>query len=513
MNNKLTALIILDGYGYTKCNEGNAVKNANCDYLNKLYEANPHTLITASGLGVGLPEGQMGNSEVGHLNLGAGRVVYQELTRITKAIKDGDFFNNATLIKGIKSAKENNGALHIMGLLSDGGVHSHQDHIYALIKLAKEYEIKKVYIHCFMDGRDTAPDSGAGYINKLEEKIKKIGVGEIATVIGRYYAMDRDNRWDRIEKAYNAMVFGDGEHVLSAEEVVTKAYDQGITDEFINPSIIDSQDDKKIKENDTIIFANFRPDRAREITRTFIDPSFSEFSRKGGYFKVNFVSMTQYDKSFDQVEIAYKPVLIENTLGEYLSYLKIPQLRIAETEKYAHVTYFFNGGLEKQYPLEDRILVPSPRVATYDLQPEMSAYEVAKKAVEAVKSKKYQVMILNFANADMVGHTGVLEAAEKAVEVVDTCTKEVVTAILDQGGVVLITADHGNAEKMIDYQSKQPFTAHTSNQVELMVVGNGNLKLRDDGALADVAPTILDLMKIEKPVEMTGKTLIKTHLK
>lgn len=508
MNRNLIALIILDGYGYTEIKEGNAVLEAKSPFLNEFFEKNPHTLITASGLGVGLPEGQMGNSEVGHLNLGAGRIVYQELTRITKSIEDGDFFDNEALLMGINEAKAKEGALHIVGLLSDGGVHSHETHLYALLKLAKKEGLKKVYLHCLMDGRDTAPSGGLGYIENLEKKITEIGIGQIATIIGRYYGMDRDNRWERVEKAYNAMVLGEGNHVASPIEAMQETYAQGITDEFVIPTVIDTEDDKKINPNDTVIFFNFRPDRAREITRTLIDPEFSEFPRKRGFLPVTFVSMTQYDKTFENVEIAFKPETVENTLGEYLSKLGIPQLRIAETEKYAHVTYFFNGGLEKQYPLEDRILIPSPHVATYDLQPEMSAFEVAEKAVTEINAEKYQVMILNFANPDMVGHTGVLEAAEKAIETVDNCAKKVITAILKKGGKVLMTADHGNAEKMIDYETHQPFTAHTSNKVKLVLAGAGDISLKEDGKLADIAPTILDLMELEKPKEMTGNTLI-----
>jgi len=509
MNKKLTALIILDGYGFTRCTEGNAVEQAKTPFLDAISQDYPHTLITASGLGVGLPEGQMGNSEVGHLNLGAGRIVYQELTRITKSIEDGDFFTNEAFLAGIKSAKQKGGALHLMGLLSDGGVHSHECHLYALLNLAKKQGLDRVYVHCLMDGRDTAPNSGLGHVKSLEAKMAELGVGKIATIMGRYYAMDRDNRWDRVEKAYDAMTIGAGNHAASALKVMEETYAAEVTDEFVLPTIIDTVEDKTIKGNDTIIFFNFRPDRARELTRAFIDPEFKEFKRKTGYLGLHYVTMTQYDKSFENVAIAYKPVSIDNTLGEYLSNLGIPQLRIAETEKYAHVTYFFNGGLEKQYPLEDRILVPSPHVATYDLQPEMSACEVAEKAVAAVESEQYQLMILNFANADMVGHTGIFEAAEKAVEVVDECAKKVITAILAHGGKVIVTADHGNAEKMIDYETHMPFTAHTSNQVKCILLGDGDVVLRDGGRLADVAPTLLDLMELPKPAEMTGETLIK----
>ncbi|WKY48596.1 2,3-bisphosphoglycerate-independent phosphoglycerate mutase [Eubacteriaceae bacterium ES3] len=508
MKKELTALIILDGYGYTQCEKGNAVELADTPYLDCLTQKYPHTLITASGLGVGLPEGQMGNSEVGHLNLGAGRIIYQELTRITKSIDDGDFFENEALLSAVTWAKENNKALHLIGLLSDGGVHSHEKHLYGLLELARRNNLTEVFVHCLMDGRDTAPNSGLSHIKALEEKMQELGVGKIATITGRYYAMDRDNRWDRVEKAYNAMTMGQGIQEASAGAAMEKSYAGKITDEFILPTVIG--DDKKgmIKEKDAIIFFNFRPDRAREITRCFIEKDFDQFERQSGYLNVKYVTMTQYDKSFENIQIAYKPEVIKNTLGEYLSGLGVSQLRIAETEKYAHVTYFFNGGLEKQYPLEDRILVPSPHVATYDLQPEMSAYEVAEKAVAAVESEKYQLMVLNFANADMVGHSGILEAAEKAVEAVNECAKKVIEAILAKGGSIIVTADHGNAEKMIDYESGMPFTAHTSNPVKCILLGQGNVTLRDDGKLADIAPTLLELMELPVPSEMTGTSLI-----
>lgn len=506
MKKELTALMILDGYGFSQCEKGNAVELAKTPYLDCLSEKYPHTLITASGLGVGLPEGQMGNSEVGHLNLGAGRIIYQELTRITKSIEDGDFFKNDALLSAVKWAKEKNKALHLIGLLSDGGVHSHEKHLYGLLELAKRNNLQKVYVHCLMDGRDTAPNSGLSHIKALEEKMKELGVGKIATVIGRYYAMDRDNRWVRVEKAYDAMTVGQGVQEDSAVTAMEKSYASDVTDEFILPTVIEK--DGVIKEQDAIIFFNFRPDRAREITRCFIEKDFDLFDRKSGYLDVKYVSMTQYDKSFENLVIAYKPETIKNTLGEYLSGLGLAQLRIAETEKYAHVTYFFNGGLEKQYPLEDRVLVPSPHVATYDLQPEMSAYEVAEKAVEAVESEKYQLMVLNFANPDMVGHTGILEAAEKAVETVNECAKKVIEAILAKGGSIIITADHGNAEKMIDYETGMPFTAHTSNPVKCILLGQDNVSLREGGKLADIAPTLLDLMELPVPSEMTGTSLI-----
>ncbi|MEF9917826.1 MAG: 2,3-bisphosphoglycerate-independent phosphoglycerate mutase [Eubacterium sp.] len=509
MRGNLTALIILDGYGYTSITEGNAVLEAPSPNLDAFYEKYPHTHIVASGLGVGLPEGQMGNSEVGHLNLGAGRVVYQELTRITKSIKDGDFFTNEVFLDGIKNVKENGTALHIMGLVSDGGVHSHLNHLFGLLELAKKENVEKVYVHCFMDGRDTAPNSGLGFIKALEAKMAELGVGEIATISGRYYAMDRDNRWDRIEKAYDAIVLGKGNVSETANAAMEWSYSENVTDEFIMPTIIQPEVDKTLRTNDTVLFFNFRPDRSRELTRTFIDPDFDGFNRERGYFPVYYVSMTQYDSSFEGVEVAFKPQTVSNTLGEYLSSRGVPQLRIAETEKYAHVTYFFNGGIEKQYEGEDRILVPSPHVATYDLQPEMSAYEVTDKVLEAIATDKYKVIILNFANTDMVGHTGVMEAAEKAVEAIDTCAEKVIEAILAKGGNVILTADHGNAEKMIDYETKKPWTAHTTNPVECVIAGTGEVDLRDDGSLADISPTILDLLDIPVPAEMTGVSLIK----
>ncbi|WKY45573.1 2,3-bisphosphoglycerate-independent phosphoglycerate mutase [Eubacteriaceae bacterium ES2] len=506
MKKELTALIILDGYGFSTCEKGNAVELARTPYLDCLSQKYPHTLITASGLGVGLPEGQMGNSEVGHLNLGAGRIIYQELTRITKSIEDGDFFENEALLSAVKWAKEKNQALHLIGLLSDGGVHSHEKHLYGLLKLAKRNGLDKVFVHCLMDGRDTAPNSGLTHIKALQAKMQELGVGEIATIIGRYYGMDRDNRWDRVEKAYDAMTMGIGIEEMNAVSAMEKSYAGGVTDEFILPTVIDQ--DGLIKAKDAIIFFNFRPDRAREITRCLIEKEFDQFDRKSGFLNVKYISMTQYDKSFENLEIAYKPETIKNTLGEYLSDLGISQLRIAETEKYAHVTYFFNGGLEKQYPLEDRILVPSPHVATYDLKPEMSAYEVAEKAVEAIKSEKYQLMVLNFANPDMVGHSGILEAAEKAVETVNECAQKVIETILQHGGSIIVTADHGNAEKMIDYETGMPFTAHTSNPVKCILLGKENVSLREGGRLADIAPTLLDLMELPVPSEMTGTSLI-----
>ena len=509
MKGKLTTLMILDGFGATDDVTGNAIARANTPHLDAFIQNNPHTLIGASGLEVGLPDGQMGNSEVGHLNLGAGRIVYQELTRITKSIEDGDFFTNEAFLAGIENCKQHDSALHIMGLLSDGGVHSHNTHLYAILKLAKQQGLEKVYVHCFMDGRDTAPTSGAGYIADLEARMAAIGVGEIATIDGRYYAMDRDNRWERVAVAYNAIVMGEGNTAIDAATCMATSYAEGITDEFILPTIIAPEKDKTLKANDTVIFFNFRPDRARELTRSFIYEDFDGFERGKGYFPVYMISMTRYDAAFENIDIAFKPVVITNTLGEYLSKNKIPQLRIAETEKYAHVTYFFNGGIEKQYPLEDRILVNSPKVATYDLQPEMSAYEVTDKVVEAIASGKYQVIILNFANCDMVGHTGIMEAAVAAVEAVDVCAQRVIDAVLAQNGNVILTADHGNAERMIDLTTGEPWTAHTTNPVVCAIAGAGDVTLRAGGRLADISPTILDLLDVTVPDEMTGRSLIQ----
>lgn len=501
---KPVVLAILDGYGISKYHEGNAVYAAKKPNLDALEKNNPTTIIHASGLDVGLPDGQMGNSEVGHTNIGAGRIVYQELTRITKAIEEKTFFENEAFVKACENCKKNNSALHLMGLLSDGGVHSHIGHLFGLLTLAKENGLKDVYVHCFMDGRDVSPTSGVNYIKMLIEKMRDLGVGKIATVMGRYYAMDRDNRWERVEKAYNAMVNGVGEKASSAVELMEESYNKDVTDEFIVPAVID--ENGKIKENDSVIFFNFRPDRAREISRTIVDEKFDGFNRT--FFKTTFVCMTQYDALMPNVEVAFKPESLVNTFGEYISNKGLKQLRIAETEKYAHVTFFFNGGVEKVYEGEDRILVPSPKVPTYDLQPEMSAYEVCDKVVEAIKSDKYDAIILNFANCDMVGHTGVMEAAVKAVEAVDTCIGRVADAVKEMGGVILITADHGNAEQMIDPKDKSVFTAHTTNVVPLIMAGLDK-KLKESGRLADLAPTMLDIMGLEKPSEMTGESLIE----
>ena len=495
--------MILDGFGIAPA-EGNAIAAAKKPNLDKIFAENPHTQIGASGLDVGLPDGQMGNSEVGHTNIGAGRIVYQELTRITKSAQEGDMDKNPALLKAMENAKENGKALHLMGLLSDGGVHSHNTHLYALLEMAKRQGLEKVFVHCFMDGRDVPPSSGKDYVKELMEKLDEIGVGKIATVMGRYYAMDRDNRWERVEKAYAAMVYGEGLEADCPLCAMQNSYDNDVTDEFVVPTVVKGAE--PIEAGDSVIFYNFRPDRAREITRTLVDPDFTGFERKKGFFPLTYVCMTQYDATMPNVEVAYKPESLENTFGEYISKQGMSQLRIAETEKYAHVTFFFNGGVEKQYPGEDRILVKSPAVATYDLQPEMSAYEVTDKMVEAVKSGKYDALILNYANCDMVGHTGVFEAAVKAVEAVDTCVGRVVEAVKEMGGCVLLTADHGNADKMVDTDG-EPFTAHTTNPVPFCVI-NHPCQLREGGRLADIAPTMLKVLGLPQPAEMTGESII-----
>ncbi len=507
------ALIILDGFGVNEQTVGNAVKAArtpNLDRYNALY---PHTLIRTSGMDVGLPRGQMGNSEVGHTNIGAGRIVYQELTRITKSIEDGDFCENPAITGAMKHARDNQTALHLFGLLSDGGVHSHNTHLYALLELAKSFGLSRVFVHCFYDGRDVPPDSAKGYTEELVAKMAEIGTGRIATLMGRYYAMDRDNRWDRVMKAYLAMVHGEGPTATDPVAAVADSYEAGVMDEFVIPTVIteDGKPVATIQPDDAVIFFNFRPDRAREITRAFIQPDFIGFTRPLGALPLFYVTMTQYDKtfaSFPNLHVAYRPEGLDNTFGEYISQKGLTQLRIAETEKYAHVTFFFNGGVEKEYPGEDRCLIPSPKVATYDLQPEMSAYLVADEAEKRVRSAKYDVIILNFANCDMVGHTGIFEAAVKAVEAVDTCFGQVADAVLEQGGIVLLTADHGNAEQMIDPATGGPFTAHTTLPVELILAGAGDGISLKEGRLADLAPTMLDLMGLDKPTEMTGSSLI-----
>ena len=497
-------LMILDGFGIAP-ESGNAIKAAKKPNIDKLFAENPITQIGASGMDVGLPDGQMGNSEVGHTNIGAGRIVYQELTRITKTINEDKLKDNEAIVSAMDKALENGTALHLMGLLSDGGVHSHNTHLYGILELAKKKGLEKVYIHAFLDGRDVPPSSAADFVQACVDKTEEIGVGKIATVMGRYYAMDRDNRWERVEKAYAAMVYGEGVEAECPVCAVKNSYKEDVTDEFVVPSVV--KGGATIQPNDSVIFFNFRPDRAREITRTLVDPDFDGFERKKGFFPVNFVCMTQYDATMPNVDVAFKPQVLTNTLGEYISDKGMAQLRIAETEKYAHVTFFFNGGVEKQYPGEDRILVKSPSVATYDLQPEMSAYEVTDKLVPAIKSGKYDMIILNFANCDMVGHTGVFEAAVKAVEAVDECVGKVVDAIKEMGGVALITADHGNADKMVD-DDGEPFTAHTTNPVPFCVIGY-DCELKDGGRLADIAPTMLQILGLPQPEEMDGTSLIK----
>lgn len=504
---KPVILMILDGFGVGLEAEkrGDAIKAAKKPNIDKLFAENPVTKIGASGLDVGLPDGQMGNSEVGHTNIGAGRIVYQELTRITKSIEDGEFFENEALLKAVDNAAQEGKALHIMGLLSNGGVHSHNTHMYAIVELAKKKGVKNVYVHAFLDGRDVPPTSGKDFVEECANKLKEIGLGKIATVMGRYYAMDRDNRWDRVEKAYSAMVYGEGNKACCPVKTVEESYANDVTDEFVVPTVC--EENATVKPGDSIVFFNFRPDRAREITRTFVDPEFKGFERKNGFFPLTYVCMTQYDASMPNVEVAFKPQSLKNTIGEYISNKGMTQLRIAETEKYAHVTFFFNGGVEQPYEGEDRILVKSPAVATYDLQPEMSAYEVTDKLVAAIKTGKYDMIILNYANCDMVGHTGVFEAAVKAVEAVDECVGKVVTAIREMDGVALITADHGNADKMIDTDGS-PFTAHTTNLVPFCVVGYP-CELREGGRLADIAPTMLKIMGLPQPAEMTGESIIK----
>ncbi len=503
MNKTPTTLIIMDGFGLTSGVTGNAVRAARTPRLDQFFQGFANTTLKASGLDVGLPDGQMGNSEVGHTNIGAGRVVFQDLPRITKSIADGDFFRNPAYIHAMDACKAKGTSLHLMGLLSDGGVHSHLDHLFALLKMAKERGLEKVYIHAFLDGRDVSPTSGADFVARTVEACRAIGVGKIATVMGRYYAMDRDKRWDRVEQAYDAMVYGESAHFNPVPVAAVKdSYAAGVTDEFVEPVVCDTKG--TISDNDSVIFFNFRPDRAREITRTLVDPAFDGFTRQ--YFPVTFVCNTEYDATMPNVEVAFPRNTVRNGLGEYLSQMGMTQLRIAETEKYAHVTFFFNGGSETVFPGEDRVLVASPKVATYDLQPEMSAYEVCDKCVERIESGAYDVIILNYANCDMVGHTGVFDAAVRAVETVDTCVGRVVDATLKMGGIAMITADHGNAEQMVEPDGS-PMTAHTTNPVPFILCGAGT-ELRSDGRLADIAPTILDVMGLACPAEMDGKTLI-----
>ena len=506
MSKKPTVLMILDGYGLNDKKEGNAVYLAKTPVMDKLMAEYPFVKGNASGLAVGLPDGQMGNSEVGHMNMGAGRIVYQELTRITKEIQDGDFFKNEALLAAMKNAKENNSAVHFMGLLSDGGVHSHNTHLYGLLEMAKREGVEKVYVHCFLDGRDTPPASGKEFVEALEAEMKKIGVGEIATVSGRYYAMDRDNRWDRVELAYNALTTGEGVKGTDAPAAVQASYDNDKTDEFVLPTVIekDGQPTGVISDKDSVVFFNFRPDRAREITRAFCDDDFQGFERKARP-QVTFVCFTDYDDTIQNKQVAFHKVQLHNTFGEYLAAHNMTQARIAETEKYAHVTFFFNGGVEEPNKGEDRILVKSPKVATYDLQPEM----VCGKLVDAIKSDKYDVIVINFANPDMVGHTGVQEAAIKAVETVDECVGKAVEALKEVDGQMFICADHGNAEQLIDYETGAPWTAHTTNPVPFILVNaDPKYTLRENGCLADIVPTLIQLMGMEQPVEMTGKSLL-----
>lgn len=502
---KPLALIILDGFGNNPSAYGNAIAAAKKPNIDSYFANYPHTLIGASGMDVGLPDGQMGNSEVGHTNIGAGRIVYQELTRITKAISDGDFFDNAAFAAAVENCKRNGSALHLMGLLSDGGVHSHNGHLYALLELAKKSGLTKVYVHCFMDGRDVPPSSGKAFVAELEQKCAEIGVGRIATVMGRFFAMDRDNRWERVGQAYAAIAYGEGVKKPSAVAAMEQSYADGKTDEFVVPTVV--TEGAALTAKDSMIFFNFRPDRAREITRTFVDADFAGFERKTGFIKPFYVCMTQYDASMPNVTVAFHPQSLANTFGQYISENGLTQLRIAETEKYAHVTFFFNGGVEKVYDGEERALIPSPKVTTYDMQPEMSAYEVTDEILKRIASDKYDVIILNYANCDMVGHTGVFDAAKAAVEAVDTCLGKTVAAILAKGGAAFITADHGNADQMYEPDGS-PFTAHTTNPVPFIVVGHP-CELREGGCLADIAPTMLKVLGLAQPAEMTGKSIIK----
>ena len=510
MRKKPVVLMILDGYGLNDKVEGNAVAQANTPVMDSLMKEYPFVHGNASGMAVGLPEGQMGNSEVGHMNMGAGRIVYQELTRITKEIQDGDFFKNEALLKAIDNCKKNNSALHLMGLLSDGGVHSHITHLFGLLEMAKKEGVENVYVHCFLDGRDTAPTSGKEFIEELEAKMKEIGVGKIASISGRYYAMDRDNRWDRVEKAYKVLTTGEGETAESAVAAMEASYAKDVTDEFFVPTAIteNGKPIATIKDNDTVIFFNFRPDRAREITRTFCMDDFDGFDR-GARKNVKYICFTEYDVTIPNKEVAFKKVELKNTFGEYLAAHDMTQARIAETEKYAHVTFFFNGGVEEPNKGEDRILVKSPKVATYDLQPEMSAPEVCDKLCAAIRSEKYDVIIINFANPDMVGHTGILDAAIKAVETVDTCVGKAVEALKEVDGQMFICADHGNAEQLVNYETGEPLTSHTTNPVPFILVNaDPSYTLKEDGCLADIIPTMIELMGMEQPAEMTGKSLL-----
>jgi len=514
VNKETVVLMILDGYGLSNEREGNAIAQAETPHLDWLMEKFPNHPGAASGMDVGLPDGQMGNSEVGHTNIGAGRVVYQELTRITKAIEDGDFFENPALLAAVENCKKNNTALHLYGLLSDGGVHSHNTHLYGLLELAKRNGLTNVYVHAFLDGRDTPPTSGKAFLLELQAKLLELGVGKIASISGRYYAMDRDNRWERVKVAYDALVLGKSETAgevtvqtaASAEECIDKSYAAEVNDEFVVPTVIDTHG--LIKENDSVIFFNFRPDRAREITRAFCDPAFDGFTHPKGHFPLHYVCFTEYDTTIPNKHVAFTAQSMNNVLGQYLADKGKTQLRLAETEKYAHVTFFFNGGREEAYANEDRILVPSPKVATYDLQPEMSAPAVADKLVEAINSQKYDLIVVNFANCDMVGHTGVMDAAIKAVETVDSCVAQAMDAMMKTGARMFFCADHGNADKMLDEVNGGAFTAHTTNPVPFALFNCPHMDLKPGGRLADIAPTLLDLMGLEVPKEMTGKSLL-----
>ena len=500
-----TMLMILDGYGLNDKTEGNAIAAADQPALDEIFAKYPGTSIKACGLDVGLPAGQMGNSEVGHLNIGAGRIVYQDLTMITKAIEEGTFFENPAFLKAIDHVKKNDSVLHLLGLLSDGGVHSHITHLLALTDLAKKNGIEKLCVHCFLDGRDVPPRCAGEYIQQLQDHLDEIGIGKIGVVSGRYYAMDRDKRWERVEKAYDAMTFGEGIHAPSGLAAVEAAYERDENDEFVLPTVVDGA--YPVSSGDSMIMFNFRPDRAREITRTFVDAGFDGFERKKTVSDICYICMTQYDAEMPNVTLAYPPESLKNTLGEYIADLGLTQLRIAETEKYAHVTFFFNGGVEAPNRNEDRILVPSPKVATYDMQPEMSAYEVTAKVIEAIEADKYDMIILNFANADMVGHTGVMDAAVKAIETLNACVPDIVDAVLAKDGQILMTADHGNADVMFDEEGNV-VTAHSLNDVPLIHIANDPVQLQEGGRLCDIAPTMLKLMGIDIPAEMTGKPLV-----
>lgn len=502
---KPVVLCIMDGFGIRNVKEGNAIYTAKTPNLDKYFTECPFTTIGASGLDVGLPDGQMGNSEVGHTNIGAGRVVYQMLVKITKDIEEGTFFNIEALKAAIENCKKNDSALHLIGLLSNGGVHSHIDHLYGLLQMAKKNGLKKVFVHCLMDGRDVSTTSGVGFIKELQNKMIELGVGKIATVMGRYYAMDRDFAWDRVEKAYSAMVYGEGIKTSDIVNTIVESYSNDVTDEFIVPTVVDNEG--MIKANDSVVSFNFRPDRARQYTRAFVDPAFDGFERKNGFFPLHYVCMTQYDETMPNVSVAYPPEELKMTFGEYIASKNLTQLRIAETQKYAHVTFFFNGGEEKTFKGEDRILIQSPDVPTFDLQPEMSAYPVCDAVCEQIRLGKYDAVILNFANCDMVGHTGVFDAAVKAVEAVDECVGRVVEAATEMGGSVIITADHGNADCMVG-EDGNPFTPHTTNPVPFCVVGY-ECKLREGGRLADIAPTMLKILGLPQPAEMTGESIIK----